>query len=46
MHHRKSSTPLGTFTVGMLSLAVVISLRNLPLTANMAYLLYSFMLSL
>lgn len=34
MHHRKSSTPLGTFTVGMLSLAVVISLRNLPLTAK------------
>ncbi|EPP35869.1 Glutamate/gamma-aminobutyrate antiporter [Chlamydia avium] len=30
----KSSKPLGTFTVGMLSLAVVISLRNLPLTAK------------
>ncbi|AQT77294.1 amino acid permease [Chlamydia gallinacea] len=35
MHtHSKSSKPLGTFTVGMLSLAVVISLRNLPLTAK------------
>ncbi|BAE81282.1 amino acid antiporter [Chlamydia felis Fe/C-56] len=35
MHtHTKPSKPLGTFTVGMLSLAVVISLRNLPLTAK------------
>lgn len=34
MHIRKSTRPLGTFTVGMLSLAVVISLRNLPLTAK------------
>ncbi|QXE27096.1 amino acid permease [Chlamydia buteonis] len=35
MHtHSKPSKPLGTFTVGMLSLAVVISLRNLPLTAK------------
>lgn len=34
MHIRKSTKPLGTFTVGMLSLAVVISLRNLPLTAK------------
>lgn len=34
MHTHKSSKPLGTFTVGMLSLAVVISLRNLPLTAK------------
>ncbi|WP_201456898.1 amino acid permease [Chlamydia sp. 17-3921] len=35
MHtHSKSTKPLGTFTVGMLSLAVVISLRNLPLTAK------------
>nr|CRI42406.1 Uncharacterized transporter lpg1691 [Chlamydia pneumoniae] len=30
----KPTKPLGTFTVGMLSLAVVISLRNLPLTAK------------
>lgn len=34
MHTSHSSKPLGTFTVGMLSLAVVISLRNLPLTAK------------
>lgn len=35
MHtHSKSKKSLGTFTVGMLSLAVVISLRNLPLTAK------------
>ncbi len=34
MHIHKSSKSLGTFTVGMLSLAVVISLRNLPLTAK------------
>ncbi|AFS20632.1 amino acid permease family protein [Chlamydia psittaci GR9] len=35
MHtYSKPSKPLGTFTVGMLSLAVVISLRNLPLTAK------------
>ncbi|ANH79027.1 amino acid permease [Candidatus Chlamydia sanziniae] len=32
--HTKPTKPLGTFTVGMLSLAVVISLRNLPLTAK------------
>lgn len=35
MHSSKTSKgSLGTFTVGMLSLAVVISLRNLPLTAK------------
>ncbi|WP_213357724.1 amino acid permease [Chlamydiifrater phoenicopteri] len=35
MHSSKGSKGvLGTFTVGMLSLAVVISLRNLPLTAK------------